>query len=95
MRALWLLLALAACEPEPQLVVAAASLHDDAPVYQHNADAKPLEPTDAERRMARLRVEITAENALERAKALEATLDEEIENLETRLKPVEIDMGGE
>lgn len=88
------LLALCACEPEPSLVVAPASLYDDAAVYDPEPDAGPMEPSEAELKAAKLRRDITPENAIEKARALEATLDQEIENLETRLKPVEIDMGG-
>jgi hypothetical protein len=95
MRRALLLVFLCACEPEPELAVAPASLLDGVPVYDPEPDAGPMKPSDAEVRVAKLRKDITADNALDKARALEATLDQEIENLETRLKPVEIDMGGE
>lgn len=89
----------AACEPEPELAVAAASLHDDAEIYDPLAEAAratppPVEPpTEAELRMRRLVKEINAENAFQKARELETTLNAEIQNLETRLTPVEVELG--
>lgn len=94
-RAFLVVMLAAACEPEAGLEVAPASLYDDVPVYNPEPDAGPAKPTEADLKAAKLRKEITSENALQKARALEATLDQEIESLETRLKPVEIDMGGE
>lgn len=87
------------CEPEPELAVAEASLYDEAAVYDPAAAAARLAPlpvdppTEAEIRMRRLVKEINADNALAKARELEETLTAEIQSLETRLTPVEVELG--
>lgn len=89
----WFLLAAAACDPEPELAVAPASLLDDVPVELPEPPPAPpplQEPTEAERRRQQKVAEINAQNALEKARELETVLGEEIRQLETRLQPVEV-----
>lgn len=88
----------AGCEPEPQLAVAEASLLDNVAVFVppgQSRDPPPpvVEPTEAELRLRARVAEITPDNALERARALEQTLVAEIQSLETRLTPVEVELG--
>lgn len=92
-----LLLVLAGCEPEAGLEAAPASLVEDAGVWTAQpVEVKPAPPpTEADLRTDKLKRDITQENALVRARALEAVLDEEIKVLQLRLAPVDVDMGGE
>ena len=88
-----------ACFREPELAVAEASLYDDAPVYDPAAAAakaspQPVDPpTESELRIRRLMKEINNDNALQKARELEELLTTEIQNLETRLTPVEVELG--
>jgi hypothetical protein len=87
--------ALGACEPEPELAVAEASLLDNVAPYNAVPRDPPRaleEPSEAQLRLRAKVAEITPDNAVEKAKELEKELQDQIANLETRLAPVELDM---
>jgi len=68
-------------------------VYDPVAAAARAAPAPVDPPTDAEVRIRKLVREINAENALQKARELEEQLTTEIQNLETRLTPVEVELG--
>ena len=94
------LLMMLACEAEPQLAVHRASLVDETVAVDASVSAVvvnrtvPVAPTvEVEERTARFRREITLGNVRQAARDLNATLDQEMDALESKLSPINIDMG--
>lgn len=96
-----LALALVGCDHEPQLAVARASLHDDVPPAKSPVATGPVPwPPPVSARAVdplaqRLKREITARNALPKARELEERLDREIEALQAKSGAAEPDASDE
>jgi hypothetical protein len=90
-------LCLAACEPERQLAVDPASLLDVAPRSSGPGLGVPATdppgPTKEEARAERLRRDLHVANVWQKARELNAALDQEIEALESRFSPVPMETG--